>query len=151
MGAHLFRVLAPNMAARVRGLGVDIVSVARIRGLLERHRERSIERLLACAERQQLDSLCGGSALRCHVLPVRAIQFFAGRWALKEALYKACGGGSQFVWRDVAIVNGADGAPQLDLAASERVRAALSRRGAEHAVLSVSHESEFAFATVIIQ
>ena len=61
--------------------GIDLVETERIRGMLERHGERFLQRVFAVEERQ-LAPAQGDAAL-----------FYAGRWAAKEAVSKVLGTG----------------------------------------------------------
>lgn len=65
----------------IHGIGTDIVTIARLGELLERHGDRALEKLLAPPERD---------ACRASSDPAR---FLAKRFAAKEALGKALGSG----------------------------------------------------------
>ncbi len=95
------------------GIGVDVLEAARIDGVVERHGERFIERLLMPEERAQL------AATR------RTNRFLATRFAAKEAIVKAMGTGfAHGVWiRDVGIVQNRWGRPEVVYSSrGERVR-----------------------------
>lgn len=123
----------------LRGLGTDIVSVARIAAVVERHGERFLAR---CYRPGEL------AVVRDRV-PAAAQAALAARWAAKEAFVKAVGPhGAGVVYRDVEVVRGDDGAPRLHLHGT--AQAALAAAGAEGTLLSLSHEQEFAIATVVL-
>jgi holo-[acyl-carrier protein] synthase len=123
----------------IRGLGTDIVAVARIAALVERHGERFLARCFRPAEQ---------SVLRERV-PAAAHAALAARWAAKEAFVKAVGErGSPVVYRDVEVVRGPDGSPSLRLHGS--AAAALAAAGARSTLVSLSHERDFAIATVVL-
>lgn len=106
----------------ILGIGTDIVSVARIAKAMER--PGFLERVLTPDERA-LD-----------LTPMRV----ASRWAAKEAIYKALGGGIQ--WQDLSILNDTRRAPMVRWI---REPAALAG-GVMHLSLSHEHEHAVAFA-----
>jgi holo-[acyl-carrier protein] synthase len=107
----------------IKGLGTDIVSIQRIAEAMKN--ERFVERVLAAAERSE---------------PVSPAKL-AGRWAAKEALAKAVS--TNIGWHDVEVHNDAEGCPNLVLN-----RPGLVSSG-DRLHLSISHEQEYAVATVI--
>jgi len=145
------------MAARVLGVGVDVVRVPRVAGVLARHGERFLRR-----------AFHPGEARHARALPTAEARhaYLASRWAVKEATLKAFGR-----WRiafpEVSVV--ADAAPpppplaasgdlpprlrrsppalRLDGAAKE-LAAALSVSAAH---VSLSHDGEYAAAHVVLE
>ena len=98
------------------GIGIDVLKAERIDGVLERHGERVIERLLMPVERTQL------------ARTRRPQRFLAMRFAAKEAIVKAMGTGfANGVWiRDVGVVQNRLGKPEVVYSErGERVRRAL--------------------------
>ncbi|MGV3618615.1 MAG: holo-ACP synthase [Fimbriimonas sp.] len=80
----------------VVGLGIDLVEVARIKRAMEN--PRFVYKILTDAEREY----CGNSAMRV-----------AGRWAAKEAIYKAVG--ISLTWLDVEILPDELGCPRVKI------------------------------------
>ncbi|MFN7171896.1 MAG: holo-ACP synthase [Fimbriimonadaceae bacterium] len=107
----------------IKGLGTDIVSIQRIAEAMKN--ERFVERVLAAAERAE---------------PVSPAKL-AGRWAAKEALAKAVS--TNIGWHEVEVHNDAEGCPHLVLNRPELVSSG------DRLHLSISHEQEYAVATVI--
>mmetsp|Transcript_13462 Transcript_13462/g.15339 ORF Transcript_13462/g.15339 Transcript_13462/m.15339 type:complete len:122 (+) Transcript_13462:32-397(+) len=66
----------------ILGIGVDIVRLSRIEKLLFRYKDRFIRKILHPSERSTFQSLQD---------PRRKTQFISGRWAAKEAAFKAFG------------------------------------------------------------
>ena len=65
------------------GIGTDVVSIERIRGVLERHGQRFVDRVLTPEERARF-ARAGDRIKASHL---------AKRWAAKEAFSKAIGTG----------------------------------------------------------
>lgn len=117
------------------GIGVDVVAVARVEGLLERHGERFLRRCLHPGEaRRPADG-----------------QHLAGILAAKEAAFKALGTGwgEGVGWRSVEVTRDAAGAPKLALHGAAAARAAALE--VERAHLSISHAAGVAMAVVILE
>jgi holo-[acyl-carrier protein] synthase len=123
--------------ARIRGVGVDAVDVARFRMVLAR-RPRLAGRLFTEAERSYAESgQDPGSRL-------------AARFAAKEAVLKALGvglGAADF--REVEVVRGDNGAPGLALGGRAAVLA--TARGVRWWHLSLSHTELVAVASVVAE
>jgi holo-[acyl-carrier protein] synthase len=116
-------------------VGVDIVDVRRVARLIGR--PRAAERLLTQGE---LDY--------CRAR-VRSAEHVAARFAAKEAVFKAFGTGlgSGVSWKDVEVVRGRAGEPQVRL---HGVAAALAqRRRLVTLAVSLSHTSELAIAHAV--
>jgi holo-[acyl-carrier protein] synthase len=78
-------------------------------------------------------------------------QYYAGRWALKEAMSKAlgCGIGEKCGWKDVSTRNLEFGRPEAILSGLALETASAMRVTSIH--ISISHEQEYACATVILE
>jgi holo-[acyl-carrier protein] synthase len=107
------------------GVGIDVVSIDRIRTAMEN--PRFLERILTEAERSTV------------LTPERV----AGRWAAKEALSKALPQLNN--WHDVEVTNEPGGAPVVTLAEHLRLEPGLSLH------VSISHESGYAAAVAIVE
>ncbi|MBP7148841.1 MAG: holo-ACP synthase [Acidobacteria bacterium] len=116
----------------ISGIGVDIVDLPRIRGVLERHGPRFLDRVLTAGEQAYCQR---------HRDPAPHV---AVRFAAKEAVLKALGTGwsGGIRWTDVEVVRGESGPPRIELhgvaaevAAGARVHVSLTHdRGAAVAV-----------------
>ncbi len=123
----------------ILGIGTDIVSVERIERLLDDHGTRFLKRCFVDSERQAFTGVGKGLA-----------QSVAGRWAAKEAFLKAVGGPIKHIpYRSIAVVRRANGGPQLIVEAQAADQ--LLVRGGKSMHLSISHERQYAVATVIIE
>jgi holo-[acyl-carrier protein] synthase len=127
----------------VVGIGIDIVSVERIAKLLEGHGERFLGRCFRMG-----DLLSVQRDRETAAKPDAA--FLAGRWAAKEALLKALGDDVRGVpYRDIEVARGANG--PVGLVLHGRAREALATAGGNRIHLTISHEREFAVASVLIE
>jgi holo-[acyl-carrier protein] synthase len=123
----------------IKGLGIDLVELDRVRRSLERFGERFAARVLTGEE---LASLPGAKA---------RVPYLAARFAAKEAAAKALGTGLSrgIGFHSFAVANLDSGAPALELRG-----AALSRMrelGASAAHLSLTHGRDAAAAVVILE
>ena len=122
----------------IYGTGTDIVAVARMGKLYERHGEHALEKLLAPTERSDFAKAKD---------PAR---FLAKRFAAKEAFGKALGIGvaTPATLPNVAVTHDDLGKPAF--AYSPELARYLADRGLV-AHLSISDEQEFALAFVVME
>jgi holo-[acyl-carrier protein] synthase len=121
----------------IRGIGVDVVAVARMRRWVTD--DSLMSRYFAPQERDAIYQRRDGAALST-----------AARFAAKEAFAKALGTGFRgFGLRDVWVVNDALGKPELHV--SGAASRALTRIGGQRLWLSLTHEQEHAIAMVVIE
>lgn len=122
----------------IYGIGTDIVAVERLQSMWQRHGERALERLLAPQEVADFGQASDKG------------RFLAKRFAAKEALGKALGTGisAPAVLPAMAVTHDALGKPGF--AFSGELAALLAERGLR-AHLSISDESEYAVAYVILE
>jgi holo-[acyl-carrier protein] synthase len=116
---------------RIVGIGVDAVEVERVRTVLQR-RSSFRERVFTPEEIAYCDS---------KAIPA---QYFAARWAAREAARKALGGVRGMRWHDVSVERSRTGAPRLALAGAARSRA--EGLGVDDVLVSFSHERSMALA-----
>lgn len=121
----------------ILGIGTDLVAVPRVEGALSRHRQRFLDRVFTPAE--QADCLTRA----------RPALHLAARLAAKEAAMKALGTGWGLGvrWQDVEVRSGAATPPTLRLAGSARARA--EALGIRQAMVSLSHDGDYAIAMVV--
>src|SRR5437879_13822182 len=121
------------------GVGVDIIEISRIKAALERNGERFIARIFTASEQ-----------VYCEARRLREMHY-AGRFAAKEAAFKALGTGwaGQIRWTDVEVESRESGPPRLKFygAAFERFQAL----GTTIAHLSISHSRDYAAATALLE
>ncbi|MCK6619374.1 MAG: holo-ACP synthase [Calditrichaceae bacterium] len=120
----------------IYSVGVDITQVERIQELIQRHEERFLKRVFTARE----IAYCQPKAIRA--------QCFAGRFAVKEAVFKAAGTGLRtgMSWQDVEVINDELGRPSVYL---HGATARLFEGKRIH--LSLSHEGTMAIAMVVVE
>jgi holo-[acyl-carrier protein] synthase len=120
------------------GIGTDVVQVARVQAIFERHGEHFVRRLLMPEEE---------TAFRSYKRPVR---FLAMRFAAKEAIVKALGTGfAHGIWiRDVGIAANAWGRPEVIW--SDRGRALRDRLGAGEGHVTLTDEAGLVVAVAVL-
>jgi len=121
------------------GTGVDLVEIARFRKVLERSKDRFVQRVFTPAEQK----FCNA-----HQDPV---PHFAVRFAAKEAVFKALGTGwaKGITWQDAEVLREESGAPVMILH-GEAQKLAFAK-GAHSVHLSLSHTENSAVATAILE
>ena len=119
------------------GHGIDIVDIRQMERRLATAHGESVEGAFTEAEQQQADPE-----------PHRA-QYFAGRYAAKEAVAKALGTGfsDDVTWQDVEILRSATGTPTVILS-GDAIEAAVALKITGW-FLSISHGDSFAIASAI--
>lgn len=121
-------------ATSVIGVGTDIVECARIGRMIEKHGETFLSRVYTENE----IAYCSGRKA--------ATQHYAGRWAAKEAVFKALGTGwaQGIQWTNVEIVNQQGGKPRISL--DGRALEISAQQGIREMLISISHCRSYAVA-----
>lgn len=128
------------LIAMLKGVGIDIVEIERLRMSIERTGQAFLEKVYSA------DELC--------VLPAknpRRTEFLAGRWAAKEAFAKAlgCGITDRCRLNEITVLDDESGRPSMTLggAAFETAKSL----GVSQIHISISHEKAYATAVVILE
>lgn len=124
----------------IKGIGIDTVSVKRIRAILERHSEGGLERLFSADE------------LRAASKRADRAEYLAARFAVKEAVYKAVAhltARRDFDLRIVSSLNDSDGCPYVVM--TDALRSVLEEAGVAQLHLSVTTEDGLATAFIIAE
>lgn len=122
------------------GVGIDLVEVARVSRLLARKGDVALRRLLTDAEREYVLSRDDPAP---HV---------AARLAAKEAVYKALQslpGTRGIGWREIEVVRGDEGRPEVRLAGSAARIAA--EQGGIRLSVSLTHTPSAAGAVAVAE
>lgn len=87
-----------------QSIGVDIVSIDRIKTLYQNHGPRFINKILTKQEQLQIAS---------YTEPTKIVNYLAKRWSAKEAFSKAlgCGIGHRFSFQDLSVISKSNSKP----------------------------------------
>ena len=122
----------------IKGIGVDLARIPRMRQIVERWNERFLRRVFTDGEieycRRRRDP----------------IPHLAARFAAKEATLKALGTGLSMgvTWREMEVQRERGQAPRMVL--SGRCRAIALSKGAGQVLLSLTHDGDYAFAQAML-
>lgn len=119
------------------GVGIDVCAIGRIEAALGRWGDRIWNRILREPERAAL----GQRVDRATAL--------AGRFAAKEACFKALGGPAAVSWHDIEVRAERWQPPALVLHGA--AVAAATERAVTHLHLSISHDAGVAAAIVVLE
>ena len=121
------------------GIGTDVVSIERIQGVLDRHGERFVKRVLTPQERMRFER----TRLKANHL--------AKRWAAKEAFSKAIGTGIHppFTWQSITVGRDPKGKP-LVIPSPEMARH-LEAMGVTRSHVSLTDDAGVAMAFVVLE
>jgi holo-[acyl-carrier protein] synthase len=112
----------------ILGTGIDIIEIARIKKAIERWGDGFIDHVF------NQEEIAYAKARK------NPYQHFAGRFAAKEAVFKAVGD-PKMGWKDLTITNDADGKPVCRYSA----------KGFNKKIfLSISHSKDYAVASAIV-
>lgn len=123
----------------IRGVGIDVIEVDRIRQVLARHGTRFLQRVMTSEEL----ALAPPAADKA--------PYFAGRWAAKESVSKALGTGigTACYWTDICVLNHASGQPYVVLRGAGAQTAARLKIAVFH--ISISHLKDIACACAVAE
>jgi holo-[acyl-carrier protein] synthase len=112
------------------GTGVDITEVRRLRQAVEKWGESFLERIFTGLEMENARKR------------VSFYQHLAGRFAAKEAIFKAVGD-KHLNWKEVQILNDREGKPYCEI---------LNRSDLKYEVhVSISHVKNYAVASAVVE
>ncbi|OGW86144.1 MAG: holo-[acyl-carrier-protein] synthase [Omnitrophica bacterium RIFCSPHIGHO2_02_FULL_46_11] len=118
-------------------LGIDIVSVSRMRQAIERQGSRFLDRIFTKAEQ----AYCNRKRNK--------FENYAARFAAKEAVIKAKKGGpGRYAFRDIEVIRNLAGAPSIQISSQARKKLRISPNAKFE--LTITHEREFAVAAVAL-
>lgn len=125
----------------IRGLGIDIVAIQRIAHMVERYQDHFLMRVFTPAE-----------IAFCREKTAPEIHY-AGRWAAKEAFYKALPVVMQprATWKSIEIIPEQGSGKPVIAVCSQEIAASFVEGGIKMTHLSISHERQMCTAVVIIE
>jgi holo-[acyl-carrier protein] synthase len=122
----------------ILGIGADMVRRARIESAVKQWGERFLGRIFTPRERDY-----------CFKFRDPYLHL-AGRFAVKEAVFKALGTGWSrgVAWKEIETTNAPSGQPQV--AVSGRVAALLRALGGDEIFVTISHDTDYSIGQVVI-
>lgn len=122
----------------ILGSGVDIIEVDRVRRAIKRWGDAFLRKVFTDRE------------IRYSKGRRFAYQHLAARFATKEAVLKAFGGGwtRTLPWKDVEIVNDRNGKPEIRL--HGEAKKIYDKKSIQKIVVSMSHTKAYAIANAIL-
>jgi holo-[acyl-carrier protein] synthase len=122
----------------VKGVGVDLAQIPRLRRVVERWDDRFLRRVFT-------DEAIAYCRRRRDPVP-----HFAARFAAKEATLKALGTGLSMgvSWRELEVRRERGRAPTMVL--TGRTKAIARAKGASRVLLSLSHDGDYAMAQALL-
>lgn len=126
----------------IYGMGIDLVEVERVKRIIQKHGDRFLKIIFTESEIEK-----GSRGLNIG----RQSQYFASRFAAKEALLKAIGTGLRkgFHWKDIEVVNNSLGKPHFIL--KKNTREVIHKNKISNIQLSISHTQDHATAVVVLE
>ena len=118
-----------SLTMKIIGTGVDITEVTRLKKAIEKWGEAFLNRVFT--DEELVNAKTRGSLY----------QHLAGRFAAKEAVFKALGD-ANLNWKDVVILNDKEGKPFC--------RILNSRSKGTEVIVSISHVKNYAVANAIV-
>lgn len=121
------------------GIGTDIVEIARIDSLIKKYANQFLEKVFTAAE---IDYCGRGAQPALH---------FSGRWAIKEAFYKALPDECQRVssWKKIEIISGS-GRPVV-VVCDRDLSVEMARFTIRRIHCSLSHEKSMCTGLVVLE
>lgn len=123
----------------MKSIGTDITEIARIKRSLDRFGESFVTLILSLRERELLP------------IPSKVPEFLAGRFAAKEAIYKALSTDRNLGigWREMEILRVGSGRPTVKLSGRAQQRA--DELNVKDIHISISHCKTHALAFVCLE
>lgn len=115
----------------IKGIGVDITEIARVKEMMENH-DQFIDRILTSAEKKQCETFADK----------RKIEYLAARFSAKESFSKAYGTGigKEVSFQDLSIIDNELGKP---IVTTNKVTSPVH--------ISISHTDDLVFTQIIIE
>ncbi len=125
----------------IKGIGTDIVEVSRIENMLTRYQQNFTAKIFTPGE----IAYCGGMA--------HPAQHYAGRWAAKEAFYKALPLSLQGLssWKSIEILPCTDRGTPIIIVQDDLLRNEMETYNIATSYISISHEKNYCVAMVILE
>ena len=125
----------------IKGIGTDVVLISRIEGCIKKHGMRFLSKVHNPEEIE----LCARKA-------VPAV-YYAGRWAVKEAFYKALPDHCQKIstWKSIMVLSSDGTNAPVIIIREPRLAALLEETSVKTHHVSISHEKDVCVAFVVLE
>ncbi|NLG19521.1 MAG: holo-ACP synthase [Fibrobacter sp.] len=125
----------------IKGIGTDVVEIQRIEKMISNYGDLFLKKVFT----EQEMAFCNRMAFPA--------PHFAGRWAAKEAFYKALPVSCQqhSFWKSIEIIPGEDGRKPVVRIIDEKLKEVLKGESVSSVHVSISHERSICTAVVIIE
>ncbi len=135
--SQIYRLEDRNCKMEIIAHGIDLVDFPRIEDMVNRHKDRFLDRVFTASEQAYAKANRNG------------IEKLAGRFAAKEAVLKLLGTGwrGKIAWTDIEVVNTSSGQPQVNL--SGEVKKIADNLGITQISVSITHTANFAIASAV--
>jgi len=122
----------------VRSVGTDLIECTRIQRVLERQKERFLERVYTEGERDYCMKM------------KNPVPHLAARFAAKEAVSKCftTGIGASIGWKSIEVIKGEREEPYIKL--DEQGLALLAKLGGNEILISLSHTENYGLAVAVL-
>ena len=122
----------------IKGIGIDVVDISRIERLVQKYKNHFLKKVFTLSEIDYCDKMA------------RPAIHYAGRWATKEAFYKAIPLSCQksSTWKSIEIKATERGKPVINIC-SDRLQQLLKKEEITICHVSISHEKKYCMACVI--
>lgn len=127
----------------ITGIGIDMVSIARVTEIYQRHGQAFADKILSESELRDYAQIENKEVLH--------VPFLAKRFAVKEAAAKALGTGLRngVTLKDFSLSHNKMGKPELVLAGQAAIQ--LASWGSTFSHVSISDEKDHAIAMVVFE
>jgi holo-[acyl-carrier protein] synthase len=122
----------------IAGIGIDLVKIKRIQEAVQKWDKRFLNRVFTPLEQQYCYS-----RLDPHL-------HLSGRFAVKEAIFKALGTGwrNRVRWTEIEVFNNPQGKPMVTV--TGMVKQYMADLGVTEIHVSISHDTDYAIGQVIL-
>lgn len=129
-------------SSKIFGVGIDLVEIERFGKILEKNETAFLKRISHAADRRHAPRTQNKA---------RLTQYWAARFAVKEAFSKALGTGisENLRFAAIGVKKSRSGQPKIEV--DDSVKKILVQKGINAIHLSISHTQSFATAVVVLE
>lgn len=118
------------------GIGVDLVYIPKIQKLTTSYGNRFLNKVFTLEE------------INCAFQKKNIHNYLSSAFAAKEAFFKAIGGYSPFVLKEISLVRDQTGKPVVNLYG--KAKEIFEKLGGKKILVSISHEKEYTICVIIL-